>query len=398
MPTVNEEYFDAMVRHQIYLMRLSGSVRKEITALLDKTETDIADRIRSRLLNHKSLDTDGFRRLKALEKYIKTVRTKAWDEVDAVWLNEITELAKLEPVFAAKALRTVSPVLLDLSLPDTSLLKALVKSSPFEGRTLSQWSSSIESTDLKRISDQIKIGMVQGQTSAEIARRVVGTAELKGKDGVTEITRRNADAITITAINHISNAAKREFYESNSDIFNGELYVATLDDRTTAICRSLDGTVFPVGIGSIPPLHFRCRSVRVGVIDGNVIGDRPFKISTERKLLGEYSSKNDILRVTKRTDLPHGHKGTYDAYSKGRVRELTGQVPAKVNYQEWIGRQSVEFQDDVLGVTKGKLFREGNLTLDKFVNRAGDELNLSELALKHRSAFKAAGLNPDDFL
>ena len=42
--------------------------------------------------------------------------------------------------------------------------------------------------------------------------------------------------------------------------------------------------------------------------------------------------------------------------------------------QGWLGRQSAAFQDDVLGRTRGLLFRKGGLRLDRFVNRAGDEL------------------------
>ena len=75
------------------------------------------------------------------------------------------------------------------------------------------------------------------------------------------------------------------------------------------------------------------------------------------------------------------------------MRALTGQVPAKVNYQQWLSAQSAELQDDILGPTRGKLFREGGLTLDNFVNRQGDQIPLDELMKKHKAAFEAAGLN-----
>lgn len=397
MGTVNEDFLDALIRHQIYLLRLSGNIRNKITDILNKTEEDIADKIRSKLLNHQGLDTVGFRKLQSLEKYIKTVRLKAWDEVDETWFNEIVELAKQEPAFAAVAVKTVSPVLLDLVLPPPALLKSLVTSQPFEGRTLKQWSQSLRQSDLQRISDQIKIGMVQGETSPQIARRIVGTAALRGTNGVTEITRRQAEAITRTAINFIGNAAKSEFYKQNKTVFKGEQFVATLDSRTTPICRSLDGNIYPVGEGPMPPLHFSCRSVRVAVVLDELVGVRPFKASTEKQLIREYTEKHNLKAKT-RNGLPRGHKGAFDEFASKRVRELTGQVPAKVTYQEWLTRQSKEFQQDVLGKTKAKLFRDGKLTLDKFVNRNGDELTLKELSRKHREAFLAAGLDPDEYL
>lgn len=400
MATVNEEFLDAVIRHQIYLMRLSGGIRNEITTLLNNTEKDLAVNIRERLLNHKGIGTpSSVRKLKALENYVRSVRLKAWEQIDDKWIEEITALAVAEPTTIGAALKTVSPVLLNLSLPAPSLLKALATENPFEGRTLKEWSRGIREADIRRIMDQIKIGMVQGESSQAIARRVVGTARLNGVDGVTEITRRQAAAITRTAVNHIANAAKREFYKENKELFEGEIYVATLDSRTTPICRSLDGKIYEVGQGPIPPLHFNCRSLRVGVIDGKVLGERPSKPVSEKGLLREYARDKKLERVPRsRKDLPFGHKGTFDNFSATRTRQLTGQVPAKVTYQEWLSRQSKEFQEDVLGVTKAKLFRSGNLTLDKFVNRAGDELNLKELAVKHKDAFKAAGLDPEDFL
>jgi hypothetical protein len=148
----------------------------------------------------------------------------------------------------------------------------------------------------------------------------------------------------------------------------------------------------------MPPLHFNCRSVRIAIVNGEIIGNRPAKPVTEKQLLREYTSQNGLKTSTSRDALPRGHKTSFDQFKSQRVRELTGTVPAKLSYQKWLERQSSNFQNDVLGVTKAKLFRKGNLPLDKFVNRAGDELNLSQLAAKHAGAFKAAGLDPEDFL
>ena len=294
-------------------------------------------------------------------------------------------------------LKASMPVQLETQLPATALLTSIVTQRPFEGRTLRQWARSIANTDLRRIEDQIRIGLTQGESSQAIARRVVGSARLRGRDGVTQLTRRNAEAITRTAITAITNQAKREFYKANPGIIDAEVYTAVLDNRTTPICRSLDGEIFPVGEGPIPPLHFNCRSTRVGVVDGEVIGRRPAKAVTERQLVREFTAQEGIQRVGNRASLPRGTKGAFDTFARRRIRELTGTVPAKVSYQVWLGRQSAAFQDDVLGKARGRLFRRGGLTLDRFVNRAGDEIPLSELARRDRDAFVKAGLDPEEF-
>jgi len=397
--TANEEFFDALIRHQIGLLRLSGSVRNQIFELLDATEADMSANIRRILASHKGFSTPAsVAKLERLLKSIRATRLKAWGQVNKVWLQELTALAKAEPGFVDVALKTVVPVVLETTLPSVSLLQQLAKTKPFEGKTLKQWSRNIAAADINRIESQVKIGMVQGESSDAIARRVVGTVSLKGRNGVTEITRRNAAGITRTAINAISNQAKRAYYGENTDIFKQEQYVATLDNRTTMICSSLDGRKFPVTEGPIPPLHFNCRSLRVAVINDEFIGTRPARPFTQRSLLKEFTEKNKLHAVTDRAKLPRGYKGKFDDFSQVRVRELTGRVPAKVTYQQWLGRQSAAFQDDVLGPTRSKLFRRGNLKLDKFVNRVGDELTLSQLAQKNAAAFRAAGLDPGEFL
>ena len=72
-------------------------------------------------------------------------------------------------------------------------------------------------------------------------------------------------------------------------------------------------------------------------------------------------------------------------------------MPAKVNYQEWLGRQSYQFQNDVLGVNRARLFRDGKVPLDRFVDKSGRQYTLAELARRDRQAFLDAGLDPAGF-
>lgn len=396
--TANAQYFDALVRHQIFLLRVSGSIRNEIHELLDAVERDMRAQIRTRIRPGQGITRPvDVRRLESLLAALRATRLRSWDSVRERWLQRLIEVANAEPEFLAGAMQTVSPVVVNPILPSQELLLAIVRERPFEGRILSEWADDIARADLQRISDQIRIGLTQGESSANIARRVVGTASLRGRDGVTEITRRQAEAITRTAVNAIGNGAKRAFYDANADLFDGELYVATLDERTTRICSSLDGQRFPVGEGPLPPLHFNCRSLRVPILDGVELGDRPAINVTQRQLLREYTESRNLRTVTRRADLPRGNKGRFDRFARTRKRQLIGRVPGKVTYQEWLGRQSNAFVDDVLGRTRGRLFREGNLPLTRFVNRAGDEIPLRDLARHEADAFRAAGLDPVDF-
>ena len=392
--TANELWFDALVRHQVYLMRVSGSIRNDINGLLNTTERAMVDRIHAALAGKTRLSPARLRKAESLIKQLRQIRTEAWIEIDGVWRETMEGLTVQEVEQVNRMLHTVSPAELSTQLPNTQKLKALVKTLPFEGRTLGSWSKKIAADDISRIAAQVRIGVVQGEGTMTIARRIIGTAKLKGSDGVTQITRRNAEAITRTAVNSFSNAAREMYFAENQDIFDKEVFTATLDGRTTPICRALDGDRYPVGIGPMPPMHFSCRSLRVAEINGELVGKRPAKPVTEKMVVRKYAQANGLGKYTKRSQLPRGHKSKYDVFQRAEMRRMTGRVPAKVNYQTFLETQSVEFQDDVLGPTRGKLFRDGGLKLDQFVDKKGATITLDQLADTDAAAFKAAGLDP----
>lgn len=390
--TANEELRDALLRHQTYLLRYSGSLRNRLWNILGRTEEDIEDKIRSRLAGNTGLRTPvEFRRLESLVTAIDKIRAPAWKEATEEMTNELVLLAQHEAITINGIVTVTMPTQIETVLPSARLLRAIATARPFHGAILSEWAADMQADDLRRIHAQIQNGMVAGEDMATIARRVTGL------DGTLEMTRRQIQAIVRTAVMHVSNASRSAWFQENADIVMEERFVATLDSRTTPICRANDGKQFDLGKGPVPPLHFNCRSLRIAAIDGTLLGDRPAKPYVEKELLKEYGNANGLGDIKSRNDLPRGTKGDYDKWKRGRIRELVGPVPAKTTYNEWLKGQSKAFQDDTLGVTKAKLFRDGGLPLDKFVNRQGDELTLNELARKHADAFRAAGLDPGDF-
>lgn len=397
--TFNEQLFEQLVRHQIGLLFYSGGVRNQIWKLLDATETDVREQIATRLRTvvGKPVTPARLARVEALIGALEETRLRGWKDVNEVWFEEMRSLAVYETAFVAKTIEQTVPVVLGLELPAPERLRAIVKSKPFMGATLKEWSQDIQAKDIARIEQQIKIGLTQGETIPAISRRITGTVSLAGADGVTAITRRHAESITRTAVSAIASESRAMFYEENSDILDEEIFTATLDSRTTPICRPLDGNVYKVGKGPKLPLHWGERSLRLPIIDGEVVGERPMRNFTEKQLLREYASREGFDAPASRDGLPHGSKGAFDAFARKRMRELTGIAPAKLSYQEWLSRQPATFQNDILGPTRGKLFRKGGLELSSFVAPDGRTLTLAELAKYDAAAFRRAGLDPKDY-
>lgn len=350
----DELFHDSLVRRQIYLQMFSDGLNADIAKLLDATEADLHAVLIRRLavLERQGIDPGPATtaRLKVLEQSIKALRDPAIQASQDLWNEQLARVAQSEAAFINDAFNSAHSVTLDLVLPTAVQLAALVSKTPFMGKLMRDWAKKLAKDDLDRIMAQIRIGLAAGETAEQIARRVVGSAALSGADGVVEITRNNARAITRTAVNTMSNEARKAVFTNNTDVFEEEVYVATLDSRTTPICRSLDGNRYPIGEGPYPPQHWGCRSVRVALIGSKLIGKRP------------------------------------------AVGDETSSVDANTSYGDFLKRQSAAFQDEVLGPTRGKLFRDGGLTLDKFVNQQGKYYTIDQLETLEPSAFKRAGV------
>ena len=399
---MNEAFLDALIRHKIYLSSYAGHSSNEINRLMSGTEAEMSFEIARQLESLRGRQTPGdWRRVQRLMKKLGDIRQVSWKQAYSLMRKEMGALSDLEIAFLEKTLSAVSPVVLDIKAPALASAAGGLTDRLMLGRTLQDWFQALANDDLSRVKSAIQAGFAQGDTVDTIIRRVIGSKTLKGADGVTELSRRQVRTIVRTVVSDVNNQAHMDFFQANADLFESLRFVATLDSRTSAICRALDGKEFPLGKAPRPPMHPNCRSLLVGVADkdNEVIGRRPYQAWTEDMLVREYAQKNKLNGVATRDDLPKGQKGLFDKWAQSRKGDFIGQVPANTTYGPWLKRQSAEFQDDVLGKTRGRLFRQGGLTIESFVDDRGRTLALSELARKDSEAFRAAGLDlsPDAY-
>lgn len=99
---------------------------------------------------------------------------------------------------------------------------------------------------------------------------------ISGKKMATELDKRmqsgryEADRLIRTEVNYVAGQARLKAYEDTGA--KKYIYIATLDLRTSAVCRKLDKTIHlvkdaEVGV-NFPPMHPNCRSVDSAYIDG----------------------------------------------------------------------------------------------------------------------------------
>lgn len=383
--TANEKILNAYVRQQTYLLRYAQSTTEELLPKLAATETDLYKELLAYADRGAAVTLTGAARElweAELEGTLRRLRGPAWDELSQTLTSEMLELATSEPGATATTIQTQLPVVIGLALPPLEKLQAIVSSQPFEGRTLKQWLERAKDADIDRMMVATKMGIIQGSTPNQVARAIVGTRGNRYKDAIARKAFRDVESIVLTVSSGIQNEARQKLYEANTDIIQEELFAATLDSRTTIICASNDGKRYKRGEGPMPPLHFRCRSLRVPYFNPDLMATRPFNPTTESMLLRAYSKGANIPNAQSRSDLPYGHKTKFDNYARAQKRQMIGSVPALTSYNEWLKHQPSQFQDEVLGVTRATLFRNEDITLDKFVTPTGELFTLEDLRNK----------------
>jgi len=131
-----------------------------------------------------------------------------------------------------------------------------------------------------------------------------------------------------------------------------ETFLATLDHRTCLVCGALDGKVFKVGEGAIPPLHVGCRCLRIAHFDDEI--ERPYV---------------DPVAMARPKE---GKSPFYDSVGKTPVaKRIIGTT--KDTYAQWFDRQKNtesgrKFQKIHLGSSRYAAYKAGNLSLDDMVN------------------------------
>lgn len=342
--STRRKMIDATVRHQVFLQRYASNTTKQLLAYIKKLEQSILSNLSPR-------DT-----VLTKARYVKLI--KAFKELSSSLSkannkkikNDLTALLQYEAEFTKRILDqsvNIDKVPFETVLPTKEQLttaafgNTMVSKVPLGltgGITVAEALDTFGAKIAGNIVSKIKEGYVTGQTTQVISKSI--------QDYVGEnLIKSQAQALARTITNHLASTAKLEFYKQNDAIIESYQIVAVLDSRTTLICASLDGKVFPKNEFRAPPYHWNCRTTYIGVV------------------MKKYAiSFPDSTRPAKGAD---GIQST----------------PGGSTYNSWLRAQPSSFQDEVLGPTRGQLFRSG-MSVDKFVDENHVPYTLDELKAK----------------
>lgn len=243
-----------------------------LIALLDESEPQVRIIIEShlRLLLAPDVQLSSFavqNDIAAMRQEIAAVRTQAFARVRERLEAELGILVDNEWDWLVDLYQRTHG--LEVNRPNAESFEQLFDQ-PWLGRNFDEWFTDLMVKDASRIADEVLIGVLQGRTRTRILQAVLGEEDLDGNNGETQRTRNVLRQIVETGLFAMIGLGKTAFSEANP-LLPRDLYVAVLDNRTTAICRHYHGKVFEKGKGPHPPIHWNCRSTRIPLpADGDV--------------------------------------------------------------------------------------------------------------------------------
>ena len=229
------------------------------------------------------------------------------------------------------------------------------------GRNLNNSFRQLSEASAERFRMIVQNGMLTGENMRDMVERLRGDLRFNDSSDIFRTLAKGGELTTLsdsqirtlirTAVTQMSTIVDNQVYLNNQDLISSYRYSATLDLRTTAICRSLDGRVFKFGEGPEPPQHFGCRS--------------------------------RIIMITR-------SEAEGDIKDRGRRASIDGLVPADQKYGSWLANLTKQQQNEALGGEgKGDVFRNllkkepGDVAIAKFVNSDGSELTLKDLQSRY---------------
>jgi len=352
---ISEQAIQQESRHAVFANRYAGGLHRDFLPILEQ----IYAGVKARIIDDYSTDI-GRRKLNALIRDLEAYQRELYQPWLAGFVDEMQEFAISEGEFELESLKSVAVGDVDFTLPaNTQMVAALMKDPlifPDSNKVvlLQPFLDGYKTSQINRLSNIVRTGFATGATVDQMAKAIQQT---------TKQSRQANRAIIRTAVNHASATARTLTMEENDDVVIGYQWLSTLDDRTSAPCRSLDGKVFKWSddYKPKPPIHVACRS------------------TTVPQLADEFVDPDD--------DAKRGAAG-----SSGR-----GQVDATTSYYQFLKNQSREFQIDVLGKDRAKLFRDGGLNAKEFAALTVDEkfrpLTLAEMRERNQIVFERANVN-----
>lgn len=341
-----------------------NEVRK-VREILEAAEVDAIQRIQDDDPGRPGTAEQRRRRLGTTLLGISSNLFDTFDIVSSLVLSDLNQLAKLESQFNLRAINSAVGVDLASKALTPGQLKSIAGDAILDGAPQKEWWSRQAERTRRQFADALRVGLVQGETTEQLIQRVRGTAtgrrvpyRLKSgalryksefSGGIISGTKREVETLVRTSIQSVSQRARLATYDASSDVIAGIQVLSTLDARTTIICQNYSGKAWTL-IGRVPinhfdpfpghpPYHFNCRSTLVPILKGW----EQLAPANKKDLARQYDEK--------------------DREVNRQQASVDGPVDADLDYQGWLRTLSEARQREILGNSRYKIWRDGDINI-----------------------------------
>ena len=329
MKSFNDLIAELEVARCLLHERIKNGLNRKVAKFYDEMIADL----QAQILRKKNITRNLAKTIEDLKAILSI--PDFGDELKAIAQDEVGHLRKYN--------KLAGFALFSHALPQ-SAVDGLINTTLLEGATVNAWNKGLSIDQKTRLEREIRLGVSLGETNELLAARA---ARALGK------SKRDAASIAVTAAGAIVSAVRQKFFEANAGVIKAYKYQATLDTRTSALCRAYDGLMWDTNyepIGHSYPFrqprintHFNCRSTIIPVIKGA-----------------------DELK-----NVPPATRSSMNGY-----------VPQDINFNDWLKTQSPEVIEKTLGKGRAELFLQGKITMRDLITQQGRELDLSDIYKK----------------
>jgi SPP1 gp7 family putative phage head morphogenesis protein len=357
----NDELASARIKHALEVTRFANSVAGKALAEMNATIERMIVRIEL------EKDTDPTR-MTALLDDVKRVYLEGVAKLRGTLEADLKAQAAYEAEYASAQLSGITVGANPIMASEALVWSAVMETPMDRGYIYDEILKGFEEGTAGKITAAIRQSVIEGDSIQALVEKLRGSYGVGGileteigphgkiytlvpnASGEMVGVYKAAESIARTAVMHIMNTAASVTYEANADMLSGVGWSATLDEVTCIECGDLDGEVWDMfDDHPVPPAHRNCRCALVPIAKG-------------------WEDMADALGMT------------MEDFTEAEKKALDGAPPRRQSYEEWLGGQPKDVQDEALGSGRAELFRAGT-KLDDMTDK-GRTLTLEELKKK----------------
>lgn len=370
---------DRFTAHGVNLMRLEEGSRRKVLYQLKLLENQLVIEITESELDELVRNDAKLRRLTALLADASRSISTAYGRIIEIQNNDLTKIGLLEAETTAAIINSAVTVEIMSVSVTPEMMEVLVSETLIEGAPSAEWWRRQAGNLRRNFADEMRQGVLRGESVQDLVRRVRGTSTGKRKTlytasgqkrvvyefsgGIMDAATRDATSLVRTSVVTVANNASMLTYRQNADVIKGLQTQSTLDTRTSPICIA--------------------RSGRVWDLEGNPVSPPPNNERFPGPPAWHFGCRSRLLPVLKSWEELSKQRGTI-----GKMKEvppstqesMDGQVADDLTYEQWLKGQSTEVQKEVLGPTRWQMWQDGEITsLTQLIDQQGNPLTIEEL-------------------